>query len=92
MLEISIEKHLYNEVKKRDGMAIKLDSMKGLPDRLVLTPNGKHYFVELKRPEGVLSEIQKEVHRRLIQRGHAVFTLWNINEVDRFIAEVFSNE
>lgn len=85
MLEKSIETYLRNEVKARDGLCIKLNSEAGLPDRLVLTRDGKHYFVELKRPEGTLSAIQREYHRRLQKRGHTVLVLWDFHDVDKFV-------
>ena len=52
MKEISVEKRLIYEVKKRGGLAWKFISPghDGVPDRIVLLPNGKIAFVELKAP------------------------------------------
>lgn len=89
MLEKSIERYLLERVKALGGMAIKLDSEKGLPDRLVLDSGGHHYFIELKRPEGTLSPIQAEYHKRLKDRGHTVLVLWSYNDVNEFIEKIF---
>lgn len=50
MLESKVESHLCKEAKKRGGVALKFVSpgMNGVPDRIVLLPNGKIGFVELK--------------------------------------------
>lgn len=52
MLESKVESHLCKEAKKRGGVALKFVSpgMNGVPDRIVLLPNGKMGFVELKAP------------------------------------------
>lgn len=85
MLEKSIERYLCYRVREHGGLCIKQDSEAGVPDRLVLTADGRHIFVELKRPEGVLSAIQREYHKRLRKRGHIVEVLWNYTDVDKFI-------
>lgn len=48
--EKETERKLVGEVKAKRGFAIKLTSpsLNGLPDRLVLLPDGKIGFVELK--------------------------------------------
>ena len=52
MLESTVERHLREEAKKRKGTALKFVSpgMNGVPDRIVLMPDGKMAFVELKAP------------------------------------------
>ena len=44
MLEKHIERKLTDAIKSRDGMALKQTGMAGIPDRLVLLPNGKCAF------------------------------------------------
>ena len=50
MNEKLLEKKLREEVKKLGGLALKFTSSTytGMPDRIVLMPKGKVYFVELK--------------------------------------------
>ena len=52
MREKEIEAALVKAAKKRNGMALKFVSpgMSGVPDRLVLLPDGKLGFIELKAP------------------------------------------
>ena len=52
MREKQIENKLASEVKKAGGIALKFvsPSFDGMPDRLVLIPDGHIAFVELKAP------------------------------------------
>ena len=52
MLEKTIERKLTVAVKKAGGIAVKFvsPSFDGMPDRLVLLPDGLIAFVELKAP------------------------------------------
>lgn len=88
-LEKSVEQYLRKKVTENGGLCIKQNSEAGVPDRLVLLPDGRHAFVEMKRPGGRLSAVQKEYHRRLRGMRHAVWVLWNYKEVDEFIDYYF---
>lgn len=50
--ESTIEKRLIAEVKKAGGITFKLVSpgTAGIPDRVVILPGGRVYFVEVKAP------------------------------------------
>lgn len=89
VMEKQIEQYLRRQVLAKNGLCMKLDSEKGQPDRLVLTPLGRHIFVEVKRRDGHLSPAQVEYHRRLRERRHAVFVLWSFNDVDKFMKRYF---
>lgn len=69
--EKELERHLVKEVRTAGGECIKLDSIKGIPDRLVLLPGGQATFVELKSPRGTgrVSKIQRYWLRRLQSLG-----------------------
>ena len=72
MLEANIEKFLVAEVKRRNGVAVKLNptGLKGIPDRLVILQD-RVVFVELKRPVGgYAARLQRWWLRRLADLGH----------------------
>lgn len=76
MRENVVERTLRTEVKARGGWAIKsLPSVSGLPDRIVLLPGGRIYFVELKSPTGTVEPHQTVIHRRLRRLGFEVLVL-----------------
>ena len=75
-LETPVERALVAAVSARGGLAIKLaPTMRGLPDRLILLPNGETRLVELKAPGETPRESQKMVHRHLEAMGHPVTTI-----------------
>ena len=74
--ETPVERALVAAVSARGGLAIKLaPTMRGLPDRLILLPNGETRLVELKAPGETPRESQKMVHRHLEAMGHPVTTI-----------------
>lgn len=74
--ERPVEARLSKEVKARGGWAIKfLPSVSGLPDRIVLMPEGHVFFVELKSPTGTVAPHQTVVHSRLRRLGFSVVVL-----------------
>ena len=87
LLERAVEAHLEEQMKRIGGRAYKFEpSVKGNPDRIVVFPRGRIYFVELKRPGGSLSPMQKLWHQRLREMGHEVHVLDSRETVSRFIA------
>ncbi len=52
--ESTVEKHLRVAVQKRGGLCWKFkSSVSGVPDRIVLLPEGIIAFLEVKRPGGI---------------------------------------
>ncbi len=87
MTEKEIEKHLYQEVKKLSGLCIKMNSVSfnGLPDRLVILPNCKIFFVELKAPGKKPRPLQLSVIERLKNLGVEVFVADNKVYIDEIL-------
>ncbi len=90
MKEKGIEQKFVDEVKRINGLAIKLVSpgFSGLPDRLVLIPEGKIGFVEVKAPGKKPRRLQRSRHDQLRKLGFKVFVLDNINQIGGIIDEI----
>lgn len=80
MLEKTIEKKLTAAVKKAGGIAPKFvsPSFAGMPDRLILLPDGKFAFAELKAPGESPRPLQKARHRLLRSLGFRVYVIDSI--------------
>lgn len=64
----------------------------GVPDRIIcVPPHGRVVFVELKTPEGQLSELQKEQTRRLRACGCDVRHVYGWEQCEALIKELFPN-
>lgn len=75
-LESGLEEFFRKRVRAAGGQLVKLIPVtRGMPDRLVLWPNGRAYLVELKTPTGKTSPIQDHVHAKLAAGGHPVYVL-----------------
>lgn len=60
----------------------------GVPDRILIGPNGAVIFAELKTETGRLSAAQKTQIERLRRHGQDVRVLFGPDDVTRFIAEL----
>ncbi len=87
MREQNIEKYLTNEMKKIGGKSYKWVSPgnNGVPDRIVIFPNGIIKFVELKAPGQAPTAYQKLVHRQLRQLNCEVLVIDSIKQIDELI-------
>lgn len=88
--ESDIEKTLGTEVRKLRGLFWKLPSKfyRGIPDRLVLLPGGRVYFLELKTSRGVVSEVQKKWIAFLCQLGFDARVVRGTKGLKEFLDEV----
>lgn len=89
--ENEIEKFLVREIKKLKGLCLKFQSPSnnGVPDRVVIFPNGKIFFIELKRPKGgKVSSLQKYWLKKLKQYKVNVVILKNKDEVKGWLNEI----
>lgn len=76
-VEKRLEKKLREEVKKLGGVALKFWCMSftGFPDRMVLMPDSRIWFVELKSTGEKLKRRQPFVKRLLERLGFEVLVL-----------------
>lgn len=94
MRESTLERRLVREVEKIGGKAPKWVSPgnRGVPDRLVILPNGKTIYVEMKAPDKPLEPLQEKWAKTLRKLGHSVYKIDSVAGIDRFIAEVSQGE
>jgi hypothetical protein len=64
----------------------------GVPDRIVIAPDGRVYFVELKAQYGRLSGIQRWMTGEMRKRNADVRVLNSADAVKDFLEEVMPHE
>jgi len=87
MLEKEIEKYLRVQVNKLGGIAYKFVSPGnvGVPDRLVLLPNGKIIFIELKQLGKKPSKNQNVQIERIKKLGFEVYVLDSKEKINQLL-------
>lgn len=87
MLEKQVEEYFRKQCQKEKWMCLKLStpSFTGVPDRLVLLPNGEVRFVELKAPGKTPRPRQLFVFNQLEKYLHKVAVLDTKQKVDEWI-------
>jgi hypothetical protein len=90
MREKAIEAHLQKKVKDLGGRAYKFESPgnAGVPDRIVLLPGGKVFFIEMKAPGKKSTVLQQKQQTRIKNLGNQVLVIDTKEGVDEFIAKV----
>lgn len=90
MLEKNIERHLVDGVKKLGGLCLKFvsPSTPGVPDRIIITKNGKVIFVELKSEKGRLAKLQEYIIKQMMQRGTDVRVIKGMDAVKELLEEI----
>jgi hypothetical protein len=85
--EKTLEANLYSMVKQIGGHALKFTSFSeiGFPDRIVLMPKGKIYWVELKSEREKPRLIQRLRHEELQRLGFQVFVIDSTKKLNEFI-------
>ncbi|MGI6198528.1 MAG: VRR-NUC domain-containing protein [Candidatus Cloacimonadaceae bacterium] len=83
MREQQIEQQLRLMTKARGGLCLKFVSpgWNGAPDRIVLFPDGKAGFVEVKSPGKKPRKIQLLRHQQLRRLGFQVFVLDKTDDI-----------
>lgn len=83
MREKYIEQALVREVKRNGGLCLKFTSpgFSGVPDRIVLLPEGRITFVEVKAPGKKPRNVQLYVHELLRALGFRVLVLDSIEQI-----------
>ena len=92
MREKSIEQKLTLMVKKRGGICPKSVSpgFDGMPDRIVLLPDGHMGFVEVKAPGKKPRPLQITRHKLLTRLGFKVYVLDSEEQIGGILDEIQS--
>ena len=90
MREKVIEQKLTLMVKSRGGICPKFVSpgFDGMPDRIVLMPDGRMAFVEVKAPGKVPRPLQISRHKLLRGLGFKVYVLDNAEQIGGILDEI----
>ena len=93
MREKSVERKLVKAVRDSGGLALKFVSpgMAGVPDRLVLFPEGKIVFVEMKAPGEKPTSLQRLRHEQLRDLGFRVYVVDGKEKIGEMLNEICSS-
>lgn len=94
MNEKYIESSLTRTVKQNGGVCWKFTSpgTAGVPDRIILMPKGRIAFVEVKAPGEEPRKLQLSRHRLLRRLGFKVYVLNALEDIEKIVSEVMTNE
>lgn len=90
MNENYIEQKLVEAVKKAGGLAPKFVSpgLNGVPDRIVLLPDGHIAFVETKAPGKMMRPLQLRRKKQLERLGFRVYCIDEVSQIGGVIDEI----
>ncbi len=90
MREKQVEQALVKAVKANGGICPKFTSpgLAGVPDRLVLMPNGKLGFVEVKAPKKKPRALQLYRMKQLTDLGFHCFVLDEIEPIPELLERI----
>jgi hypothetical protein len=90
MREKAIEQKLVKAVRAKGGIAPKFVSpgFSGVPDRLILLPDGKCGFVEVKASGGKPRPLQESRIRLLRRLGFKVYVLDGAEQIGGILDEI----
>lgn len=91
MQEKDIESRLVREVHRRGGLTYKFVSpgSVGVPDRIIITPGGTVWFVELKTETGRLSRMQQYQLERLRGVGANACVVYGLENMLNILSAIF---
>lgn len=88
--ESQLERKFYDKVKKLGGLPLKFVSpgRAGVPDRIILMPGGKIYFVEMKSEVRQTSPIQEYIFEKFAKLGFPVTIINSEETLKNFLREI----
>ena len=93
MREKTIEQKLVKAVKAVGGIALKLTcpGWGGVPDRLILLPDTRLAFVEVKAPGEIMRPLQVKRKRQLEGLGFSVYCIDHPHQIGGVLDEIRSS-
>ena len=93
MREKTVEAKLVAAIKAMGGLSPKFTSpgYDGMPDRLVLLPNGKFAFVELKAPGKKMRPLQVRRKNQIEALGFLVYCIDRPEQIGGVLSEIQSS-
>jgi len=90
MTEKQLEAKLRDKIKQLGGLALKLvcPSFTGVPDRMILLPKGRIWFVEMKARGKIPTPRQEAVHTILRKLGFDVWVIDSNEALSQFLFAV----
>lgn len=90
MNEKLIERKLREGVKALGGLALKFSSPyhRGIPDRIILMPEGKTFFVELKTTGKKPTLLQQKAIKELTELGFDARVIDSKESLNNFLEEI----
>ena len=89
MREKTIEDGLTKAVRMRGGLCEKwISGTAGWPDRIILLPDGKIAFVEVKAPGKEPRPLQRRRHQKLRSLGFPVYVLDDLGQIGGILDEI----
>ena len=87
-----MERKLVRAVRDAGGLALKFVSpgLAGVPDRILLFPNGRAAFCEVKAPGEKPRPLQVHRMEQLRRLGFKVFVIDDVNQIGGMIDEICS--
>lgn len=89
-MERDIERKLVKAVRMAGGLALKFVSpgFAGVPDRIVLMPDGKVCFAELKAPGKMMRPLQVKRKEKLESLGFCVYCIDSVAGIKDLISKM----
>ena len=88
--ESSIERKIVEHCQKFDVLCYKWvsPSRRGVPDRILIFPDGRVVFAELKTKWGRLSPLQRYEHKRLTEQGATVVVFKTFENYEKWFIQI----
>ncbi|MEG1559378.1 MAG: VRR-NUC domain-containing protein [Clostridia bacterium] len=92
MRERTIERKLVKAIKNSGGIALKFvcQNYDGMPDRIILMPGGKMFFVEVKSPGETPRPLQKARHMMLRRLGFTVYLVDSEQHIGEIVDAIYT--